>query len=218
MKNVVYDNDHWRDLREKDRAALLDFFSRIHSDQRHRGQDSLSPLRALDRMLRGSRAGCASLFFASLSSENGQVAQADMESAFSSAFEMLTHCVRAAQRTGQLMGGDPTRIASLLLCVAIGGMQRMREPVGRQDEEALPVVLLRLLACRRSYSDQARSMNHKLTVSERGHRRQTATPRPTKLRSADSGEQVVSQSGPTRVASGRSGVRAKARHSTGSAK
>jgi len=216
MKKEVYDEDHWRDLREKDRAALLDFFSRIHSDQRHRGQDSLSPLRALDRMLRGPRPGCASLIFAPLSSENGQVAQADMESAFSSAFEMLTHCVGAAQRTGELMDGDPTRIASLLLCVAIGGMQRMRDPDGRQDEEALPLVLLRLL--RQSYSDQARSMNHKLTVSERGHRRQTATPRPTKLRSADSGEQVVSQSGPTRVASGRTGVRAKARHSTGSAK
>jgi hypothetical protein len=192
MKKGVYDEDHWRDLRAKDRAALLDFFSRIHSDQRHRGQDSLSPLRALDRMLRDPRPGCASLICAPLSSEDGQIAQADMRSAYSSAFEMLTRRVGAAQHAGELVDGDPTRIATLLLCVAIGGMHRMREPDGREDEEALPVVLLRLLAFRRSYSHQAGSMTHKLTVSERRHRRQTTTPRPTKLRSAVSGEQVVS--------------------------
>ena len=87
------------------------------------------------------------------------MAQADMESVYSSAFEKLTRSVGAAQHAGELMDGDPTRIATLLLCVAIGGMQRMREPDGRQDEEALPVVLLRLLAFRRSYSEQARSMN-----------------------------------------------------------
>jgi hypothetical protein len=95
-----------------------------------------------------------------------------MESAFSSAFEMLTHYVAAAQRTGELMGGDPTRIASLLLCVAIGGMQRMREPVGRHDEEALPVVVLHLLALRRSDSDQS-------AVDERIIDRQRETPSST---------------------------------------
>jgi hypothetical protein len=159
MKREVFEKNHWRDSREKERAALLDFFSRIHPDQRHRGQDSLSPLRALDQMLRGPRPGCASLVCAPLSGEDGQVARADLESAFSGAFEMLTRYVGAAQRTGELMDGDSTSIASLLLCVAIGGMQRMGEPVGRQDEEALPAVLLRLLASRRSHSDQARSMN-----------------------------------------------------------
>jgi hypothetical protein len=159
MNQGVYDKGHWRDLREKERATLLDFFSRIHSDQRDRGQDSLSPLRALNRMLRGPWPGRASLICAPLSSEVGQVAQADIESAFSSAFEMLTHCVGAAQGAGELMGGDPTRIASLLLCVAIGGMQRTREPAGRQDEEALPIVLLRLLAFRCPIGTQAQSMN-----------------------------------------------------------
>jgi hypothetical protein len=127
----------------KDRAELLGFFSQVSLNLQQGTQNDLSPLQSLECTLR------AVLKAAPLPPNDRQITRADIELAHSSAFEMLSSHLRAAQRAGELKDGDPSRIATLILCVVLGAMrfaQRLKEPLGRQDAEPLPTVLLHLLA------------------------------------------------------------------------
>ena len=134
---------------DKDRAELLGFFSQVSLNLQLGTQNDLSPLQSLECTLR------AVLMAAPLPPNDRQITRADIELAHSSAFEMLSSHLRTTQCAGELKDGDPSRIATLVLCVVLGAMrfaQRLKEPLGRQEAEALLTVLLHLLApngCRR---------------------------------------------------------------------